>query len=897
MHFIYTLLIAALFLAGCGETTTNTADSNQSSSVPISTNSSSSQSSVSSQSDSSSSQADNAYRADFSALNCQTNHNCFAFLGYDSQYGFEPWISDGTPQGTIMLDDINTTDADSNPNSFVQSGSFIYFQATTGQYGNELYVLDTQTSQVRLLHDLTPGRASSNIYNMIAWNNKLYFVFDNKLYQSDANTSEPLLISDIVPSQYASTDTWLYCLSNDVLYRTHDSTVETIAIDNPYTLWSAGDSLAIWSKTDTYASEAKLYTLSDENTTPTFIKLFEALYGGSLHAYFLTRDTTDGKKIIYFSDNSNSGSSLDSNYNIKALDLSDNTLNTVLDLSADNGGENIKTMLIDGEDIYVFASRTYSSSSGSYSPETGAVYSPSEFYSVLYRFDRNFGSKTLLHTFSFEAPNARLSWFAQLKEKIYFINSDTSQLHIFNTRNKTLTTLDNFDSFNNTLFSTIPQGLLLNDASTLLKYDTNQFVTIADPAYVSQNRYNGNHVLLDSNHTLYYPKVGEQGVELYTTLIDTNVSQPQELLANINTATLNSFYFTSIHNNGKTVMHLRTKLITTDYESYHVLKTFGPFSYKHEGKTSTHSLGKFFELNNAYYVVAPDENGASTIFKIDSDMEHISEIVKSDSMLEEFTLLFSANNTLYYQTNYRGMAYYHEGDTYFSINGATDEITTLTTEHPLSNFLARAHVPDSFVVLGDSIFYDNNNTITKMQLLKDDMVTTSTLQQFEGTIKFSLSDSNGFYFVITHYEREPITHQEEIPSTVEIWYSDGNTTSKLYTFQGINNEVNAIDTINGTLDIINGKLLFLWSEEVLSNTISGTGVNFLETHYKTYVIDKNATQPTEILDEQGFIFAHPDNLNIILMTQATIYDETNFPDLKYWLYNLKTGIKTPILQE
>jgi ELWxxDGT repeat protein len=56
--------------------------------------------------------------------------------------GLELWISDGTQSGTYRLTDLNPGDAASSPSDFVQAGGRLFFQASDGLHGRELWGLD-----------------------------------------------------------------------------------------------------------------------------------------------------------------------------------------------------------------------------------------------------------------------------------------------------------------------------------------------------------------------------------------------------------------------------------------------------------------------------------------------------------------------------------------------------------------------------------------------------------------------------------------------------------------------------------------------------------------------------------------------------------------------------------
>jgi ELWxxDGT repeat protein len=81
----------------------------------------------------------------------------------DGAHGRELWVSDGTPTGTRMLQDINRSTASdgrpggSDPADFFIAGSTLYFSANDGVHGRELWQTDGTSSGTVLVKDLVPG--------------------------------------------------------------------------------------------------------------------------------------------------------------------------------------------------------------------------------------------------------------------------------------------------------------------------------------------------------------------------------------------------------------------------------------------------------------------------------------------------------------------------------------------------------------------------------------------------------------------------------------------------------------------------------------------------------------------------------------------------------------------
>jgi len=91
--------------------------------------------------------------------------------------GDEPWVSDGTPAGTHLIEDINPQVADygSFPDEFVNFGGRLAFVADDGVSGRELWISDGTTAGTKLLADINPGSASSNPNHLFTVSGVLYF--------------------------------------------------------------------------------------------------------------------------------------------------------------------------------------------------------------------------------------------------------------------------------------------------------------------------------------------------------------------------------------------------------------------------------------------------------------------------------------------------------------------------------------------------------------------------------------------------------------------------------------------------------------------------------------------------------------------------------------------------
>ncbi|NUN12268.1 MAG: hypothetical protein HUU55_01385 [Myxococcales bacterium] len=140
---------------------------------------------------------------------------------YTLSAGYEPWVTDGTPEGTVMLKDIYPGYSDSLPQLFtayldrvyfiagnatgyqlyetdgtsegtvpvvalptppanppwcmVSTGSNLFFDADSSVFGRELWVSDGTWTGTHLVEDIVPGVADSNPCDFAGINNTLYF--------------------------------------------------------------------------------------------------------------------------------------------------------------------------------------------------------------------------------------------------------------------------------------------------------------------------------------------------------------------------------------------------------------------------------------------------------------------------------------------------------------------------------------------------------------------------------------------------------------------------------------------------------------------------------------------------------------------------------------------------
>jgi ELWxxDGT repeat protein len=156
--------------------------------------------------------------SEFTELN-----NKLYFTADDGENGIELWVSDGTEDGTQLLKDIRpgnyvgeyfSYSYSSNPSEFTELNNKLYFNASDGENGSELWVSDGTENGTQLLKDINSGSSenfdgesypnSSYIRYLTELNNKLYFTADDgengtELWVSDGTENGTQLLKDINP--------------------------------------------------------------------------------------------------------------------------------------------------------------------------------------------------------------------------------------------------------------------------------------------------------------------------------------------------------------------------------------------------------------------------------------------------------------------------------------------------------------------------------------------------------------------------------------------------------------------------------------------------------------------------------------------------------------------------
>ncbi len=135
------------------------------------------------------------------------------FPAEDGIHGREPWITDGTEEGTFLLKDINPGSATSAPR-FTQAtiGGQLLFSAIDGTHGREPWITDGTEEGTRLLKDINPGSASSAgvviSFTVLPGDRAIFTANDgthgSELWVTDGTEDGTRMLADILPGPGSS---------------------------------------------------------------------------------------------------------------------------------------------------------------------------------------------------------------------------------------------------------------------------------------------------------------------------------------------------------------------------------------------------------------------------------------------------------------------------------------------------------------------------------------------------------------------------------------------------------------------------------------------------------------------------------------------------------------------
>ena len=126
------------------------------------------------------------------------------FSATDGLDGQELWTSLGKASSTVMVKDINLATAASHPTQFVGVGGSTFFTANDGSHGQELFKTDGTTAGTTLVKDIIPGLDGSYPSQIIDLHGKALFTGQEVVHGvepwiSDGTTAGTTILKDIYP--------------------------------------------------------------------------------------------------------------------------------------------------------------------------------------------------------------------------------------------------------------------------------------------------------------------------------------------------------------------------------------------------------------------------------------------------------------------------------------------------------------------------------------------------------------------------------------------------------------------------------------------------------------------------------------------------------------------------
>jgi ELWxxDGT repeat protein len=130
------------------------------------------------------------------------------FTVNDNVHGNELWKSDGTEAGTVLVKDIDRTTgpfggySGSYPSSLTAVGQALFFVASDGVHGRELWKSDGTRAGTALVKDIHPSASDSGPSSLTGLGSRLFLAANDgtrgrELWRSDGAASRTRLVRDI----------------------------------------------------------------------------------------------------------------------------------------------------------------------------------------------------------------------------------------------------------------------------------------------------------------------------------------------------------------------------------------------------------------------------------------------------------------------------------------------------------------------------------------------------------------------------------------------------------------------------------------------------------------------------------------------------------------------------
>ncbi|HET6879591.1 MAG TPA: ELWxxDGT repeat protein [Pirellulales bacterium] len=154
--------------------------------------------------------------------------NYVYFAATDGTDGVQLWRSDGTYAGTTMITRLNTSGGGISPNDLTAANGKLYFVANDGTDGNQVWVSDGTAGGTTMISDLTPSGASANPSQLTAAGNLVYFTANTgsggvQLYSADGIAADTRLVLNVTNGSLGASPTDLTNVNGTLYYAGYDS--------------------------------------------------------------------------------------------------------------------------------------------------------------------------------------------------------------------------------------------------------------------------------------------------------------------------------------------------------------------------------------------------------------------------------------------------------------------------------------------------------------------------------------------------------------------------------------------------------------------------------------------------------------------------------------------------
>ncbi|MBX7256993.1 MAG: hypothetical protein K1Y02_11585 [Candidatus Hydrogenedentes bacterium] len=131
------------------------------------------------------------------------------FRYQDDACGSELWVTDGTQEGTRLLKDVRPGPASSEMGSMTVIGDVAWFQANDGEHGNELWVTDGTAEGTVMVKDVCPGAGGSDPHYFEKAGDYVYFFANDgqhgiEVWRTDGTNAGTQLLVDLFPGSVGS---------------------------------------------------------------------------------------------------------------------------------------------------------------------------------------------------------------------------------------------------------------------------------------------------------------------------------------------------------------------------------------------------------------------------------------------------------------------------------------------------------------------------------------------------------------------------------------------------------------------------------------------------------------------------------------------------------------------